>query len=82
MSGKQKVTRQDRKDNYADKSRPRKRKQYFNPSTAETDQTSFSASAKKIQKCDEMIVPDNYEIGYRIINFITVFTTLSTLVVF
>ncbi|KYN09153.1 hypothetical protein ALC57_18735 [Trachymyrmex cornetzi] len=80
MGGSRKRTRKDRHENFTDKSRPRKRKQYFNPSTAETNKASFSSSEKKVQQCNEIIVPKNSTTGYRFINFITVFTTLSTLV--
>lgn len=48
MGGDRKSTRLHWDESFSDKSKPRKIKQYFNPYTAETDPTSFSASAKKI----------------------------------
>ena len=39
------------------KSRSKNRKNVFNPKTAETDESSFSASAKKFKMQEEILVP-------------------------
>ncbi|KYM96705.1 hypothetical protein ALC62_00134 [Cyphomyrmex costatus] len=59
------------------KSRPKKRKNVFNPKTAETSETSFSTSAKKLHLEEKIDVPRDTSIEYRILNFITVFAAIS-----
>ena len=61
------------------KSRLHKRKDVFNPKT-ECNEESFSASAKKLKTQKEIIVPQDNNIEYRILNFITVFATISDFV--
>lgn len=62
------------------KTRSRKRKNVYNPKTVETDESSFSTSAKKIKTLNEIIVPEDSKFEYRILNFITVFAAISTFV--
>lgn len=62
------------------KTRPKKRKNVFNPKTAETDESSFSTSAKKIKAQNEVIVPEDSKSEYRILNFISVFAAIATFV--
>lgn len=59
------------------KSRPKKRRNVFNPKTVETNGSSFSASAKKFKMQEEISVPFDSSVEYRILNFITVFATIS-----
>lgn len=61
-------------------SRKRKRRQSFNPKTAETDESSFSASAKKFKMQKDILVSRDPSIEYRILNFITVFAAISEFV--
>lgn len=75
-----KVSRELRESANAHKSRPKKRKQYFNPKNAETSESSFSASAKKLKGQDKIIVPQDSSVEYRILNFITVFAAISAIV--
>lgn len=72
-----KSSRELRKSLNIHKSRPKKRKNVFNPKTAETDESSFSASAKKIKEQEEISVPRDPSVEYRILNFITVFAAIS-----
>ncbi|KAH0550055.1 hypothetical protein KQX54_017117 [Cotesia glomerata] len=58
-------------------SRRKKRTQTFNPKTTETDESSFSASAKKFKMQKEILVSRDPSIEYRILNFITVFAAIS-----
>lgn len=50
----------------------------MNPKLMEGDAESFSASAKKVKLNSD--VPENGSTEYRVINFLTVFTTISTFV--
>lgn len=77
MNSAQKVTRVSRSEKKNQKSRNKKRKQYFNPKTDIINEKRFCASRKKIQSGDEFGVPVDHSVEYRIINFILVFTTLS-----
>lgn len=62
-------------------SRPKKRKNLFNPSIAETDKSSFDPSAKKFKMQKEILVSrDSNSVEYRILNFITVFAAISSYV--
>lgn len=63
------------------KDRPKKRRQSFNPKTPESNEASFSStSAKKLKSREEIQVPENSNVQYAIIDFLLVFSTLSTLV--
>lgn len=76
-----KVTRSDRATSGQRQDRPKKRKQSFNPKTAEIDEESFtSTSAKKIKNQNENHVPEDGILQYAIIDFFLVFSTLSTFV--
>lgn len=75
-----KVSREDRKNRRIYKSRTLKRKQHFNPKTAETDDGGASTSAKKLRDQDEYHVPKTDAVDYRIINFFTVFSAITSLV--
>ncbi|XP_036148055.1 uncharacterized protein LOC118647367 [Monomorium pharaonis] len=77
---KSKGSRELRKTENVRKSRTKKRKQYFNPKTVETDESSFSTFAKKIKIQEDIIVPQDNSIEYRILNFITVFAAISNFV--
>lgn len=44
---------------------------------AEKSDLNISASAKKLKSAEEIFVPEEPSIGYRILNFFTVFSTLS-----
>ncbi|XP_066581799.1 LOW QUALITY PROTEIN: uncharacterized protein [Prorops nasuta] len=72
-----KVNRDKRKSTSAHKGRNKKRRHVFNPKTSETNEGSFSASAKKITNQDSVIVPRDATVEYRILNFITVFAAIS-----
>jgi len=72
-----KCSREKRKSSKVQKSRPKKRKNVFNPKTAETDESSFSASAKKLKMQEEIFVSRDSSVEYRILNFITVFAAIS-----
>ena len=61
-------------------SRTTKRKQPKSANKLETDQESFSASAKKIKLQEGIEVPQADYIEYRILNFITVFAVISNYV--
>lgn len=61
------------------KSRSKKRKQYFNKKNVESDENSFSTSAKKMKMLKDAVPQDNY-IEYRILNFISVFAAISNFV--
>jgi len=76
----QKGSRDLRKSDNLRKSRTRKRKNVFNPQTVEHNEDSFSASAKKLKRQKKIIVPQDNNIEYRIINFITVFSTISNFI--
>lgn len=55
-----KVTRSDQASGAQRKDRPKKRRQSFNPKTAEVDEKSFtSTSAKKLRSQDEIHVPED-----------------------
>jgi len=73
----QKGSRDLRKSDNLRKSRTRKRKNVFNPQTVEHNEDSFSASAKKLKRQKKIIVLQDNNIEYRIINFITVYTLLE-----
>lgn len=75
-----KFSRVKRKSERVQKSRPKKRRNVFNPKTAETEQSSFSASSKKFQQQEEIFVPRDPSTEYRILNFITVFAAISEFV--
>lgn len=75
-----KVPREVRKNRLIYKSRNKKRKQSFNPKTAETDDGGASTSAKKLKNQDEYHVPKSAAVDYRIINFVTVFSAIASLV--
>lgn len=66
-----------RKSHNVRKSRVKKRKNVFNPKTAETDERSFSASAKKFKEQEEISVTLDPSVEYRILNFITVFAAIA-----
>ncbi|KYM97058.1 hypothetical protein ALC62_12266 [Cyphomyrmex costatus] len=70
------------KQTYANrKNKPKKRKQIFNPKTSESNEASFSStSAKKLKSREEIEVPVNSNVQYAIIDFLLVFSTLSTFV--
>lgn len=72
-----KGSRETRKSLNIRKSRIKKRKNVFNPKTAETDESSFGASAKKFKEQEEISVPRDPSVEYRILNFITVFAAIS-----
>lgn len=72
-----KVSREDRQANKARLCRPRKRP---NPMKNKSDVTTVSASAKKLKTWNEINVPENVEKHYRIIDFVLVFSVISTLV--
>lgn len=78
--GRNKISRESRAATFACKSRPRKRKQYFNPKTAEQDDSGVSASAKKFKFQKEYYVPNDNSVNYRIVNFFTVFSIISNAV--
>ena len=76
-----KVSRSDRSAGAQRKDRSKKRKQSFNPKTAEINDESFtSTSAKKLKSQDENHVPEEGNLQYAIIDFFLVFSTLSTFV--
>jgi len=75
-----KLDRDTREKTAARKDRNRKRKQSFNPKTVETDSSSYSTSAKKIKHLEDLNVPQDNLLEYKILNFITVFTAISNLV--
>ena len=75
-----KVTREVRKNRKIYKSRNKKRKQSFNPKTAETNDGGASTSARKRKSQDEYHVPKTDTVDYRIINFVTVFSAIASLV--
>lgn len=63
------------------KDKPKKRKQVFNPKTPESNEASFSSTlAKKLKSQEEIEVPVNSNVQYAIIDFLLVFSTLSTFV--
>ncbi|CAG5096662.1 Protein of unknown function [Cotesia congregata] len=72
-----KVRRETRRISKERLDRGKKRKNVFNPKTVEYDESSFSASAKKFKAQEEMCVTRDTSVEYRILNFITVFTTIS-----
>lgn len=74
-----KGSREKRSSDQFRKSRPRKRHP-MNPKTLERDEESFSTSAKKFKTQDEIHVTQDDSLEYRILNFITVFSALSTFV--
>lgn len=59
------------------KDRKQKRLPPVNRYAAEKEQESISTSAKKLKSAINVFVPEETNIGYRILNFITVFTTIS-----
>lgn len=63
--GEKKVTRDTRSAKYVCKSRPKKRRQSFDPKTQETDGSHVSASAKKWKTQIEYEVPKNGSVRYR-----------------
>lgn len=75
-----KVTREVRAVERVFKTRNRKRKQVFNPKTADADDGGASTSAKKLKVTDEYHVPKTEAVAYKIINFMTVFSTIASLV--
>lgn len=72
-----KISRETRRTSNEILSRRKKRKNVFNPKTVEYDESSFSASAKKFKAQEEICVPRDTSVEYRILNFITVFTAIS-----
>ena len=80
MDTRSKITRNVRSSRNVQKSRPNKRKQYFNPKTSETGDGNFSALKKKLKTQYDFIVPQDDSVQYRILNFITVFSAISTFV--
>ncbi|XP_067205402.1 uncharacterized protein [Linepithema humile] len=76
----QKISRNSRSSDRNKKSRPKKRKNVFNPKTAERDQKASSASAKKLKKQEDISVPMDNNNDYRILNFITVFSAIANVV--
>ena len=77
MNSRDKVTCEDRSKKKVQKSRPKKKKQYFNPKTVEVDESSFSASRKKLKFKGNIHVPVDLSIQYRIVNYLLVFTAIS-----
>ena len=76
-----KVSRSDQESGSQRNDRPKNRKQYFNPKTAEVSEESFtSTSAKKLKSQDEKHVPEDGTLEYAIIDFLLVFSTLSSFV--
>ena len=75
-----KMTREVKKKRTIYKSRNKKRKQSFNPKTAETDDGGASTSARKLKSQDEYHLPKTDTVDYRIINFVTVFSAIASLV--
>ncbi|XP_044579116.1 uncharacterized protein LOC123261532 [Cotesia glomerata] len=75
-----KVSREVRKSENIRKSYSKKRKNIFNPKTAERDESFWSTSSKKLKQNTENDVPESCTSEFRIINFITVFTAISALV--
>lgn len=75
-----KVSRDSRGSERDQKSRPKKRKNIFNPKTADRNQTASSASAKKLKDQEDISVPVDSSSGYRILNFFTVFSAIANLV--
>lgn len=65
-----KFSRIDRATKKGRLSRRKKRRNVFNPKTAEIDESSFSASAKKFKLQKEILVPRDSSIKYSILNFI------------
>lgn len=59
------------------KDRKRKRLPPVNRYEAEKKQASISTSAKKLKNARNVFVPEETNIGYRILIFITVFTAIS-----
>lgn len=80
MNSKTKGSRDLRITKNVRKSRPKKRKNVFNPKTVETNESSFSTLAKKMKTQNEIIVPEDSKSEYRILNFITVFAAIATFV--
>lgn len=80
MNPNEKVTRNKKALLKTWKSRSKKRKQSFNPKTAETNEASFSASRKKIESQKQIVMPQDNSIEYRIINFVSVFLAIAMLV--
>ena len=74
------MTKEVRKNRTIYKSRNKKRKQSFNPKTAETDDGGATTSARKLKSQDEYHVPKTNTVDYRIINFVTVFSAIASLV--
>jgi len=73
-----KISRENRKLCNSRISRPRKRP---NPSkNVEKSVSTKSASAKKLKMSTEINVPEDVEKHYRIVDFVLVFSTISTLV--
>lgn len=52
----------------------------MNPKLIKYDESTFSASAKKLKTQKDTIVPKDNSIEYRILNFIIAFASLSTFV--
>jgi len=75
-----KGSRRSRREEDFRKSRPKKRKNVFNPKLAESNEASFSTSAKNLEDNDDLTVPQDSSVEYRILNFITVFSAISNLV--
>ncbi|XP_044584531.1 uncharacterized protein LOC123265017 [Cotesia glomerata] len=75
-----KVSREVRKSENIRKSYSKKRKNIFNPKTAERNESVRSTSSKKLKQNTENDVPKSCTSEFRIINFITVFTAISALV--
>lgn len=74
-----KGSRELRKSEDLRKSRPIKRKP-INPKIIECDKSTFSATAKKFKMQEDIIVPEDSSVEYRMLNFITVFAALFTFV--
>ncbi|XP_066583306.1 LOW QUALITY PROTEIN: uncharacterized protein [Prorops nasuta] len=75
-----KISRERRESGEGQKSRPRKRKNVFNPKTAERDETASSASAKKLKRQEDVAAPMDHSMEYRILNFFVVFSAISSVV--
>lgn len=58
----------------------RTKKRSSSISKYEKEEMSTSTSAKKFKRLDDISVPEEENIGYRILNFITVFTAISELI--
>lgn len=66
-----------REEPRSDTCRENRKKRSSPTSRDEKEEMNTSTSAKKLKRFDDILVPEEENIGYRILNFITVFTTIS-----